>query len=99
MRLPSNGISPISSPLLIMSAQALSAVALSGHSTHENATDSSSLAWTARRKSVCLPGFTSSPQFSTTRVAPRFLNDDQLRRTNAVYSSFLFVATGATKPE
>jgi hypothetical protein len=37
-----------------------SRVALSGHSTHEKATVSSAVAWTARRKSVTLPKGTSS---------------------------------------
>ena len=45
-------------------------VALSGHSTQENTTISSSFFWTAIGKDVTLPSGTSSCQVSTTRVAP-----------------------------
>ena len=50
---------------------AASRVFLSGHSIHENTTDSSAVACTALPKSVIFPSGTSSAQHSTTRVAPR----------------------------
>jgi hypothetical protein len=80
MRLPSKGIGGLpvvdgsmrgSSIIFFMPA---SRVALSGHSTHEKATVSSAVAWTARRKSVTLPSGTSSPQPSMTRIAPSSMN-------------------------
>jgi diguanylate cyclase (GGDEF)-like protein len=70
---PSKGmLAPISFILgsLIMRSLALSRVALSGYSSHENTTTSSGLAFTAPLKSVSLPSGTSSPQASTWRVAP-----------------------------
>ena len=68
-RLPSNGIGFWSGCIRgssIIFGMALSRVALSGHSTHEKMTVSSSLALTARRKSVTVPSGTSSPQHSST---------------------------------
>ena len=77
MRCPSNGILSRSGCMRWSSmifGQAASRVALSGHSTNEKTTFSPSLAFTARLKSVTLPSGTSSPQASTTRVAPYSLN-------------------------
>ena len=52
-------------------ARAILAAIRSGkHVIQENTTVSSSVACTARRKSVCVPAGTSSPQHSITRVAP-----------------------------
>jgi hypothetical protein len=76
MRLPSKGASFIDSVIaesLRMLSLALSRVALSGYSTHEKITSSSPWAFTERLKSVTVPSGTSSPQFSTRRVAPSFL--------------------------
>ena len=69
---------------------AASRVALSGHSTHEKTTTSSPSAFTAPLKSVTLPSGTSSPQHSTTRVAPNSLN-----MTNVI-PAIAFTATFAT---
>src|SRR5690606_27385794 len=57
MRLPSNGISPAASMRgsFMNFSMPASRVALSGHSTQENTTDSPSFACTERRKSVTLP--------------------------------------------
>ena len=79
MRLPSKGISGIAfiAGSLSIACQAASAVALSGHAIHENTTVSSSVAWTARWKSVTLPFGTSTPQVSTIRLAPWDWNSDQ----------------------
>src|SRR3546814_9546446 len=54
-------------------AMPASRVCLSGHSIHEKTTVSSSLASTARLKSVTLPSGTAVPQLSTRRVAPACL--------------------------
>ncbi len=51
-------------------AAAASHVALSGHQTQDSTTASSSVAWTAFRRSVTLPTITSSSQPSTVRNAP-----------------------------
>ena len=73
IRLPSN-TSPIDCGLMRGSAMTFampaSRASLDGHSIQENTTTSPSSAFTARRKSVSLPSGTSSPQHSTTRVAP-----------------------------
>ena len=75
MRLPSNGMGGLPSAdgsirgSLMIFFMPASRVALSGRPTHEKATVSSTVAWTARRKLVTLPSGTSSPQPSTGRRA------------------------------
>ena len=75
-----------------------SRVALSGHSIQENTTVSSSLASTARWKSVTLPAGTSSPQPSTTRVAPNSMNSGSNMRACSMNFCLLAVGTAITKP-
>src|SRR6185437_365853 len=100
MRLPSKGIllaSAMRGSFMNFSMPA-SRVALSGHSTQENTTDSSFSACTARRKSVSLPSGTLSPQHSTTRVAPNSTKTASKVLACAMNCARLALGTAITKP-
>src|SRR5947209_9223984 len=100
-RLPSNGIGLVCGLRrlsFITFAIAASRVALSGHSIHEKTTTSSSFACTARRKSVSLPSFTSSPQHSRTRVAPCSMKTESVRLACSMNFCLFCLGTAITNP-
>src|SRR5688572_25944994 len=76
----------------------VSRTARDGQATHENATVSFGSSFTACGNDVVLPVGTSSPQHSTTRVAPFCLNTSAASLAWRRYLSRLAVGTAATKP-
>src|SRR5690606_26017639 len=75
-----------------------SRASLDGHTIHEKQIVSSSFFWTAFGNDVSSPSGTSSPQHSTTFVAPWSLNTAAEYSTWALYFSRLAVGTAATNP-